>query len=46
VLPHARNYALGMLRKKGMDFDNADARALYRALYTVKRRAQQLRKKG
>ena len=43
VLPHARNYALGILRKRGMDFENADAKSLYRTMYTVRRRATQLR---
>lgn len=43
VMPDARSYALGILRKRGMDFENADPKALYRAMYTVRRRATQLR---
>ena len=45
VMPHAWAYAMGMLRKQGMAEDNADPKAVWRALYTVRRRAAQLRRK-
>ena len=46
VMPYAWNYAQGILKHRGMDFENADAKTLWRVLYTIKRRAGQLRRKS
>ena len=46
VMPYAWSYALGILKNRGMDEETADDKALWKALYTVKRRAEQLRRKA
>lgn len=45
VMPYAWDYAMGILKKHGMDDQNAEPRWIWRCLYTVKRRAGQLRAK-
>lgn len=46
TMPHARSYAAAMLRRQGMDFENATPRAMYRAMYTVRRKAGLAAKKS
>lgn len=46
VLPHAREYAAGFLRNaRGVDMDSASPKQLWHAVYVVRRRAAQLRRK-
>jgi hypothetical protein len=45
VMPAAWDYAAGFVRnKRGVEIDDADDKTLWHAVYTVKRRAEQLRK--
>jgi hypothetical protein len=44
IMPYAWQYAMGILKNRGMDAENADPKAVWKALYTVKRRAAQLRR--
>ncbi len=46
VLPHAREYAAGFLRNaRGVDLDTASEKQLWHAIYIIRRRASQLRRK-
>lgn len=47
VLPSAWNYAAGFVRnKRGLSIDDADSKTIWHAIYVVRRRAAQIRKKG
>jgi hypothetical protein len=47
VLPDAMNYASGFIRNhRGVGIDDASDKDLWAAMYTVKRRAEQLRRKA
>lgn len=47
VLPHAWSYAAGFIRnKRGVSMDEADAKTLWHAVFTIRRRTAQLRGKG
>jgi hypothetical protein len=46
VLPHAREYVGGFLRKaRGCTLDNASPKALWHGIYLIRRRAAQLRRR-
>ena len=46
VLPRAMDYAAGFIRnKRHVDPDDADAKTLWHAVYVVRRRGEQLRRK-
>lgn len=46
VLPHAREYAAGFLRNaRGVTLDEASEKQIWHAIYIVRRRASQLRRK-
>jgi hypothetical protein len=47
VMPAAWNYAAGFIRnKRNVSIDDADARTIWHAVFLVRRRAAQLRRKG
>jgi hypothetical protein len=47
VMPAAWNYAAGFVRnKRNVSIDDADARTIWHAVFLVRRRAAQLRRKG
>ena len=46
VMPNAMAYVHGFLKKKrGLSLDDADDRAIWHAIFTIRRKAQSLRKK-
>ena len=47
VLPQARQYAAGFLRNsRGVELDDASAKQIWHAIYIIRRRAAQLRRKS